>query len=59
MAALEQPTIRYDLRNIRDDIEDVINNPTKDSIEKDNKFQYKQWLHDGKCYNILKYNKQF
>ncbi len=41
MAALEQPTIRYDLRNIRDDIEDIINNPTKDSIEKDNYFQNK------------------
>lgn len=59
MAALEQSTIRYDLKNIRNDIEDVVKNPTKDSIEKDNYFQYKQWLHDGKCYNILKYNKQF
>jgi len=48
MAATEQATITYDLKNIRDDIEDIINNPTKDSIEKDNKFQYKQWLHNGK-----------
>ena len=41
MAALEQSTIRYDLKNIRNDIEDVVKNPTKDSIEKDNYFQYK------------------
>lgn len=59
MAATEQAIIRYDLRNIRNDIEDVIKNPTKDSIEKDNHFQYKQWLQNDKQYNIVKYNKQF
>ena len=59
MAATEQAIIRYDLRNIRNDIEDVIKNPTKDSIEKDNHFQYKQWLQNDKEYNIVKYNKQF
>jgi hypothetical protein len=58
MAELQQATIRYDLRNIKNDIEEVIKSPTNDNIKNTNNFQYKQWLHNGKNYNILKYNKE-
>jgi hypothetical protein len=54
----QQPTIRYDLRNIKNDIEEVIKTPTNDNIKNTKIFQYKQWLHNGKNYNILKYSKE-
>jgi len=52
----EYNTIQYDLKNIKSNIEDIITNPIKDSIEKKNCFICKQWLHNDKTYNILKYN---
>jgi hypothetical protein len=58
MVILEQYTIRYDLKNIRPDIEDIIKNPIKEIIEKNNCLKYKQWLHNDKIYHIIKYNNE-
>ena len=50
--------IKYDLLLIRKDMKEIINNPQKEVIEKNGEFLYKQWLHNDKIYNIIKYNKQ-
>ena len=50
-------SIEYDLAKVTSNIENIINNPSKDDIEKDMEYTYKQWLHNDKVYNIIKYNK--
>ena len=50
-------SIEYDLAKVTSKIENIINNPSKDDIEKDMEYTYKQWLHNDKVYNIIKYNK--
>ena len=49
--------IKYDLMMMRNDMNDIINDPKKDNIEKQGEFLYKQWLDNNKRYNIIKYNK--
>lgn len=50
-------SIVYDLSELRPDIKEVLNNPKKELVEKNGEFFYKQWLHNNKTYNIMKYNK--
>ena len=49
--------IEYDLAKVKNDIKNILNNPSKDDIEKDQEYVYKQWIHNDKVYNIIKYNK--
>lgn len=57
MAMYYEASIQYDLSTVRPDINNIINDPKKENIEKNGEFIYKQWLHNGKAYNIIKYNK--
>lgn len=57
MAMSYEASIKYDLSLVRPDINNIINDPKKENIEKNGEFIYKQWLHNGKAYNIIKYNK--
>lgn len=50
-------SIEYDLAKVKNDIKSILNNPSKDDIEKDQEYIYKQWIHNDKVYNIIKYNK--
>ena len=50
-------SIVYNLSELRPDMKEVLNNPKRELVEKNGEFIYKQWLHNNKTYNIMKYNK--
>lgn len=57
MNILSDSGINYDLTTVLDI--NMINNPKKDIIENSGEFLHKQWLHNNKTYNIIKYNKKY
>ena len=57
MALSREIDIKYNLKNVMENMEELVNIPDKEKLENNGRFIYKQWIHKEKIYNILKYNK--